>query len=523
MRKLIFILLFPVMVWGQQVPDNTTFNLDTVVKVVNPSSNDLNECFNDAVKSYFNVLYDSIGYAPVRSMLRFRDYGAHNVAVCGYGLLYNWYAATDERKISSSDGWRLPTDTDVQTLLFYLDPDGTLTNNTAGENLKESGTEYWASSPYPGNNSTGFNGRGSGLRLETDGTFQNIKNNGVFWTSTFSTSDRARTGGLYSNSLSFLRSFFYWKQGLNIRLLLNDPSSWSPGDTYTGNDGQTYKTVKIGTQVWLAESLRETKYRDGSVIPEVTDNAAWAALTTGALCAYNNDWSNACMTRPAIYDLMYYYKFNDSGTTISEVMQSYNMTVTGDSAKALSPGKLNTAYKFKSAEANTNKIYHSSAVTTANYDTLTLSYWLKVDTLPTFDVSIYSSITGTGVIGPLIRLKTGGRIDAGYKWSGGASTSSGVGGTVTVGAWHNITIVWWYNSSDGNQYVKGYKDGVFVSSGNGIVTPTTPLVSYGFEINIGPFGGIKSTFTIDDFKIWKRELNITEIGINYNGGIGVEF
>lgn len=83
MRRLLFILLFPLMLNGQQVPDNTTFTLDTVVKVVNPSSNDLNEAFNDAIKSYFNPLYDSIGYAPVRSLLRFRDYGAHN----GYELL----------------------------------------------------------------------------------------------------------------------------------------------------------------------------------------------------------------------------------------------------------------------------------------------------------------------------------------------------------------------------------------------------------------------------------------------------
>jgi predicted transcriptional regulator len=29
-----------------------------------------------------------------------------------------------------------------------------------------------------------------------------------------------------------------------------------------------------------------------TAIPEVTDNTAWAALTTGALCAYNNNWDN---------------------------------------------------------------------------------------------------------------------------------------------------------------------------------------------------------------------------------------
>ena len=37
---------------------------------------------------------------------------------------------------------------------------------------------------------------------------------------------------------------------------------------------------------------QHSHHRDGTDIPEVTDNAVWAALTTGAMCAYNNDWNN---------------------------------------------------------------------------------------------------------------------------------------------------------------------------------------------------------------------------------------
>ena len=59
--------------------------------------------------------------------------------------------------------------------------------------------------------------------------------------------------------------------------------------TMTGNDGKTYATVKIGTQWWMAENLRETEYRDNSAIPVVTDNDAWKNLSTDARCAYNND------------------------------------------------------------------------------------------------------------------------------------------------------------------------------------------------------------------------------------------
>jgi hypothetical protein len=66
-----------------------------------------------------------------------------------------------------------------------------------------------------------------------------------------------------------------------------------PCDPYLGNDGKYYRTVKIGTQVWVADNIKETKYRNGDSIPIVTDNTAWAALTTGAMCYYNNDINNA--------------------------------------------------------------------------------------------------------------------------------------------------------------------------------------------------------------------------------------
>ena len=62
-------------------------------------------------------------------------------------------------------------------------------------------------------------------------------------------------------------------------------------DLWDFHDGQSYTTVQIGTQCWMAENLRTTTYQNGTPIPNVTENSHWSNLTTGAYVWYNNDIS----------------------------------------------------------------------------------------------------------------------------------------------------------------------------------------------------------------------------------------
>jgi uncharacterized protein (TIGR02145 family) len=72
--------------------------------------------------------------------------------------------------------------------------------------------------------------------------------------------------------------------------------------TVTDIDGNIYHTVSIGTQVWMVENLKTTKYKDGTAIPLVTANSAWAALTTPGYCWSNNDSATYKSIYGAIYN-----------------------------------------------------------------------------------------------------------------------------------------------------------------------------------------------------------------------------
>ena len=87
---------------------------------------------------------------------------------------------------------------------------------------------------------------------------------------------------------------------------LIDPTVDDP-NTLRDIDGNIYQIVTIGTQVWMAENLKTTRFRNGEPIPLVTVDSIWAKSRSAAFCRYLNDSSYA-----AVYGNLYnWFAVND--------------------------------------------------------------------------------------------------------------------------------------------------------------------------------------------------------------------
>jgi uncharacterized protein (TIGR02145 family) len=204
----------------------------------------------------------------------------------GYGYLYNWYAVDDARELANPDGgtgltapneWRVPSKIDWDALATFAGGIG------SGAALKST----LFSTAYPfygwlngggGSDNYNFSALGGGFRAQS-GSFISIGESGYWWSSTtdLTTPSNAHAGNINAtgnvlDTPGFSKTFGFsvrlMREATASELLLNDgdTSDTSSLDPYTGNDGKTYVTVKIGTQVWLAQNLRETKYNDNSDI-----------------------------------------------------------------------------------------------------------------------------------------------------------------------------------------------------------------------------------------------------------------
>jgi len=111
-------------------------------------------------------------------------------------------------------------------------------------------------------------------------------------------------------------TMYIMKAGVSVGVyIVNDidsiifykPEGYVP--TIEDIEGNSYPIITLGTQVWMAENLKTTRYSDGSYIPLITDAAAWAALTSDAYCYYDNDEE----TNGSLYGALYNWAAVNTG------------------------------------------------------------------------------------------------------------------------------------------------------------------------------------------------------------------
>jgi uncharacterized protein (TIGR02145 family) len=206
--------------------------------------------------------------------------------------------------LSSSDEWVVPSKSIWEDLLNSIDTFDSEFNAwlLAGGKLKEIGLIHWEEPNEGATNEYGLSIIGGGGRLEVGnfGDEWTIKYDGIIWIY-----DNYDAVSAYMNRINYYNASalicMQSKTSAASIRLCNPTTTHENGyiGTYTGNNLKSYNTIVINGVEWLSENLAETQFRNGDYIHGFEGgsytailNEDWSMLTTPALCAYNNDWSN---------------------------------------------------------------------------------------------------------------------------------------------------------------------------------------------------------------------------------------
>lgn len=197
--------------------------------------------------------------------------------VSGFGKLYNGYAANQEL----INGWRIPTLPDLHEIASAIGyPFDSGLESQGGGLLKETTEMYWDSPNTGATNQFGLSIIGSGVR---ENNFFGKKEICKIWCA------ENLTLFFYKDYSSMTVYGDEAMRGASIRLVKSVSEVVKIPKFITDFDGNSYPVIRIGNVLITTSDYRATRYANGNLIPNITDNTEWAAITTGAYCTYNNE------------------------------------------------------------------------------------------------------------------------------------------------------------------------------------------------------------------------------------------
>lgn len=236
----------------QESKGNIILSDTTIVRLVLPDVEN-----KPLIDSRDGQIYETVVIGPLTWMAENLNYETEDsfcyndsASYCArFGRLYTWDAAIT----ACPSGWHLASNEDFDVLLYIV-------NNAASEGTMLRSTRGWSDYCGNGTDDFSFSLLPAGFRDST-GEYSDVNRFTELWSSTVYEDMGTIHGYKFCKGIThYHMSPNLKKQAFSVRCVKNYKTNPSvknePGEPLADSrDGQTYKTIVIGTQTWMAENL----------------------------------------------------------------------------------------------------------------------------------------------------------------------------------------------------------------------------------------------------------------------------